>query len=86
MDPFESHTQSFVIRIWRERAGPGGSRSFWRGHITRVPGGERGAVQQFGDIAAFMLPYLVAMGVRPPWSWTFWLQVRAWKRRLKIWR
>lgn len=64
MEPFETHTHSFIVKIWRERVGDRANQTIWRGHITHVPGGERRYLKSLNDIAAFITPYLIQMGVR----------------------
>ena len=81
MDLPESHTHSFIIKIWREQVVEGENHFTWRGHITRVPGGERRYLKDLDDIALFILPSIEAMGVRvaPPENGEGWL--RQWKVR-----
>lgn len=67
MDPFESYTHSFIVKIWRERLSNHGEQFTWRGHITHLPGGERRYLRALDDFATFVLPYLTAMGVRLKW-------------------
>ena len=79
MEPLESQTHSFIVKIWRERVCAEGSKVTWRGHITHVPGGERRYLKGFDDIADFIIPYLEAIGVKPKRYW--W--VRRWLRQYK---
>ena len=69
MDLFEFNTHSFIVKIWLEEPAESNGKGKWRGHITHVPSGERRYLQSLGGIAAFIVPYLVSMGVRlePYW-------------------
>ncbi len=79
MESFETHTHSFVVKIWLEESAEEAGRARWRGHITHVPGGERAYVQSLSGIAVFIAAYLRRMGVRPGWGWC----VRLWLNGLK---
>jgi hypothetical protein len=79
MEPLESQTHSFIIKIWRERVRVGSGMATWRGHITHVPGGERRYLKGFNDIADFIIPYVEAIGVKPGRYW----RVRRWLRQCK---
>ena len=72
MEQNESHTQSFIVKIWLEETLEEDGRATWRGHITHVPGGERRYLKQLSDIVAFILPYLDKMGVRRDRRWRIW--------------
>lgn len=72
----EFNTHSFIIKVWLEETYQSG-KAVWRGHITHVPGGERRYLQNLDEIALFIAPYLVAMGVRP----TIWQLIRRWLSR-----
>jgi hypothetical protein len=65
MDLIEFNTHSFIVKIWLEETTEEAGQATWRGHITHVPSGERRYVQDLGDIAAFIAPYLERMGVKP---------------------
>lgn len=78
MTAFETHTHSFIIKIWREEASITGNRVFWRGHITHVPDGKRRYLDDLDEIVAFIMPYLSMMGVHLPFLWRV-------KRRLAWW-
>ena len=60
----ELNTHSFIVKIWLEEPAEGGQQAKWRGHITDVPGGERRYLKDLSEIVAFIVPYLVSMGVR----------------------
>ncbi len=64
MDLVEFNTHSFIVKIWLEEPADGNRKGMWRGHITHVPGGERRYLKGLGEIVAFMVPYLISMGVR----------------------
>ena len=63
MEPLESTTCSFIIRIWQERVGVGERDVAWRGHITHVPSGARRSLDDFEDIITFIGPYLASIGI-----------------------
>jgi hypothetical protein len=65
MEPAESRTHSFIIKIWLEEEMDEAGRTVWRGHITHVPGGKRQYMQDLSAISSFIRPYLETMGVRP---------------------
>ena len=65
MDQSQSDTHSFIVRIWLEEPPVMDEPGVWRGHVTHVPGGERRYFQDLNEIAAFIMPYLVSMGVDP---------------------
>jgi hypothetical protein len=79
MTSFEKHTHVFILRVWRESREVEGSAPEWRGMIEHVPSGERRYVQSLDSISAFILPYLIGMGVRLEIRW----RVRQW---LNWWR
>ncbi len=58
VDPFESSTHSFIVKIWLEEAAQEGDRPFWRGHITHVPSKERRYVEDLNGISDFIVLYL----------------------------
>jgi hypothetical protein len=63
MEPTESDTQSFIIKIWLEEKPEETGQTVWRGHITHVPSGERQYLQDLDAILLFIKPYLSLMGV-----------------------
>jgi hypothetical protein len=63
MELFESHTHSFVIKIWLEETVEEAGHAVWRGRITHVPSGKYCFVQDPGEIFCFIMPYLEDMGV-----------------------
>jgi hypothetical protein len=77
LDLIEFNTHSFVIKIWLEEPADELHKGRWRGHITHVPSGERRYLQNLKEIVAFIVPYLVSMGVRLEASW----RLRSWLRR-----
>ena len=68
MDPLECSTHSFIVRIWLEETAEEAGQATWRGRITHVSGQESQYLKDLDEIAAFIVPYLEAMGVqqRPP--------------------
>ena len=64
MDLVEFNTHSFIIKVWLEEPADDNRQGRWRGHITHVPDGERRYLKGLGEIVAFMVPYLLSMGVR----------------------
>lgn len=74
MDPIEFNTHSFVVKIWREEPADDHREGRWRGHITHVPSGKRRYLKGLSEILAFIVPYLVSMGVRLDAYW----RLRSW--------
>ena len=64
MEPTESRTHSFIVKIWLEEERDESGRTVWRGHITHVPGGERQYIQDLSAISPFIQPYLEKMGAK----------------------
>jgi len=62
----EIRTHHFIVKVWIEETAEEAGQAVWRGHITHVPSGRRRYLRDFGDIIAFIEPYLEAMGVRGP--------------------
>ena len=58
MDPFESSTHSFIVKIWLEETARESDSPSWRGHITHVPSEERRYVEDLNGIIDFILLYL----------------------------
>jgi len=65
MNAIESHTHSFVIRIWLEEAPTKETSGTWRGHITHVNSADQHYLQSLEDVVAYIKPYLDAWGVTP---------------------
>lgn len=64
MDPFESKTHSFVVKIWLEETDEEeNSDPTWRGHITHVPSSQRRYVDDLNGVSKFISMYLERMGV-----------------------
>jgi hypothetical protein len=63
-DLVEFNTHSFVIKIWLEVTPKEAKRTFWRGHITHIPSGERRYVKSLFCILTFIIRYLRSMGVK----------------------
>jgi hypothetical protein len=60
----EFNVHSFIVKVWLEEDANNDRGPTWHGHITHVPGGERRYLRKLGEIAAFVEPYLKAMGIR----------------------
>lgn len=58
MDLYESHVQSFIIKLWVEKTTEGAARAAWRGQIKHVPTSDQRYVKSFDEIADFIRPYL----------------------------
>ena len=67
---------SFIIKIWLEDAPAVWDRPRWRARITHVPSGAQRCLTRMDEIAAFIVPYLEAKGVRLEW----WRRIRRWLR------
>ncbi|HEX6606872.1 MAG TPA: hypothetical protein VF276_08160 [Chloroflexia bacterium] len=61
MDPEDTDSHSFIIRIWLEETAEEGQPAVWRGHITHVPSGRRRYLQEFDALVSFIAPYLEEM-------------------------
>ncbi|MFQ5922395.1 MAG: hypothetical protein ACE5M4_06085 [Anaerolineales bacterium] len=79
MDLIEFNTHSFIVKIWLEEPAEDHHKGRWRGHITHVPSGERRYLKSLGGIVAFIVPYLVSMGVRLEAYWS--LRYLLWRGR-----
>jgi hypothetical protein len=70
---------SFIIKLRLEKdlgeAGP----TTCHGYITHVPGGEQSYLRDLDGVAAFIMPYLEASGVRVGLCW----RVSRWLRGLR---
>jgi hypothetical protein len=75
----ESHTHSFIVKIWLEETLEEDGRAIWRGYITHVPGGERRYLKRLNDILIFIMPFLNQMGVRS----SLLGRMQQWLKRLK---
>jgi hypothetical protein len=64
MNPEESPTHSFIVKVWLEETARGNHRARWGGHITHVPGGERRYLKDLDGVTDFIALYLEEMGVR----------------------
>jgi hypothetical protein len=63
MEPSDSFTCSFIVKIWRERTGVRPDQVAWRGHITHVPSGRQRYLRKLDDIVIFILADVARMGV-----------------------
>lgn len=73
MDLYESHVQSFIIKLSVEKTTEGAARTAWRGQIKHVPTGDHRYVKSFDEIENFIRPYLKLNGVEDEqvgiWKW-----------------
>lgn len=69
----------FIVRIWREPREIKDAVPEWRGVIEHVGSGERCYLKELDEIAAFMVPYLEEMGVKPATRWRVWQWLKRWK-------
>jgi hypothetical protein len=67
-------TVSFIVKVWLEERPGERRKAVWRGHITRVPTGQRVYVQKLAQITDFIAACLVEMGVEPG----FFSRLRRW--------
>jgi hypothetical protein len=81
MDPLDTGTHSFILRIWLESPEDEGERARWRGHITHVATGRRQYVEHTNQIVDFIEPYLVSMGVKTATGQRISERVRRWVKR-----
>lgn len=71
-DESEERTHSFIVKVWLEDPVASVGQAAWRGRITHVPSGKRRYFRDLGDIAAFITPYLLDMGVK----FSLWARLR----------
>lgn len=64
MDPSDSTTHTFIVRLWMEDPEQPDVRR-WRGHITHLIDEQRSYVQSLNEIADFFGRYLTIDGVEP---------------------
>lgn len=62
----ETGTETFLVKIWLEKDGEG---TAWRGRVTHVQSGDRRHLKRFKELRAFMMPYIMRMGVRKGLWW-----------------
>jgi hypothetical protein len=62
MDPYESNTHSFIVKIWIEEFLDEPGQVIWRGRITHVPDGRQSYFQSLEDLVRFIRSYLQEMG------------------------
>ncbi len=81
MEPLESRTHSFILKLWSEEGAAGENGKAWRGYITHIPDDARCYVKSIDEVVAYLVPYLESMGakVRLPcrlleWWGTRWLK------------
>ncbi len=80
MDPFESKTHSFVVKIWLEEDAEGDDKvdPTWRGHITHVPSRQRKYIDDMNGITSFISLYLERTGVHLGERWQ---GIKGWMRQ-----
>lgn len=79
VDPIESTTQSFVIKIWPTGAIEVADQVEWQGRITHVPSGHAAQLEELNEIGEFIMPYLESIGVKP----TIRARVTRWAQQLR---
>jgi len=84
MDPFESTTHSFFVRIWLEETAQEVGHATWRGHITHLPDGARRYIEDLDAILTFIRPYLQQAGVRLGVRWRLRRWLNRWRKREKL--
>jgi hypothetical protein len=65
----EPNVHSFIIKLRLEKALCEAGQTTWHGYITHVPSGRRSYLTDLEGIAAFIMPYLEAGGVKPGLRW-----------------
>jgi len=78
MEPLESTSQSFIVKVWVEDSAESGGQGMLRGHITHIPSHERRYLKNLGEIEDFIAPHLEEMGVKLGIRW----RLRRWLKRL----
>lgn len=78
MEPLESTSQSFIVKVWVEDSAEENSQSVWHGHITHVLSGERRYLKNLSEIGDFIAPYLAEMGIKLEMRW----RLVRWLKRL----
>ncbi len=53
--PFESHTQVYTVRLWRERRKRAESEDIWRGRVEQVLTGEGVYFQDMEKLVSFII-------------------------------
>jgi hypothetical protein len=54
----EAHLFSFIIRIWTEELDSPEYLPIWRGHVTRIPDGERRYFKNINEVPDLIIAYL----------------------------
>jgi len=82
VDPTESETRTFILRVWLEETIGEAGTATWRGHITDVQSGDRRYVQDMDGIVAYLILHLQRLGVRFGLRWraSCWLARRRRRR------
>ena len=79
MEPLESTSQSFIVKVWVEDTTEKGGHGVWHGHITHVSSSRRRYLKNLNEIGDFIAPYLEAMDVKLAMRW----RRRRWLRSLR---
>ncbi|MBI4671156.1 MAG: hypothetical protein HY741_05755 [Chloroflexi bacterium] len=79
----ESVSHSFVVKVWIEENPPEARHVLWRGHITHVTSRERRYFQNLDEVARFIAPYLVQMGIPLPLHQRLVESLRRWALNLR---
>ena len=66
MEPFETNTEVFIVRIWLEPRANETDRPEWRGLIEHAPSRQRRYFRDLASIGEFIAPYLQQLGVTVP--------------------
>lgn len=83
MQPYETTTESFIVRIWLEHKRTRFNQAVWRGHVTHVASGERRYVKDLDGIIFFIISYLEPLDANPSFSWR---ARRFWSRVKNLWK
>lgn len=74
---------SFIIKLRLEKALYEDGPTTWHGYVTHVPSGERSYLKDLDSIAAFIIPYLEAGGVKTGLRRRVWRRVKGLKSKDK---
>lgn len=64
MEPLETNTQVFIVRVWLEPRSNPDAPPEWRGVIEHAPSRERRYIKDLNDLSDFIAVYLEHMGVK----------------------
>jgi hypothetical protein len=54
----ETYILSFIVRVWKEELSSQEPQTTWRGHVTRIPDGERRYFKNINEIPDLMMAQL----------------------------